>query len=343
MLAEGKLEVRKQECRADFLDSSVPDLQRQLDSNRLEIYCNNQCAHCASQHIHILNRRCCVVVHSLCIRSQNFSLSTSAEKLASCNTLGLVLLSRIRFPEAVRSFRCVKFVNSSVESSIPSRWRASLFWLYWSIEKHTHTAVHMHSWLIAKILRMMIVCLSRTLDVNGLPYLDSRSLFENASDAIKYFIKLLSCPRRRDPVLRLVCSSTCDTMFFLVQVNTNTTDLTWIAFSVSSFAIAKLVYPMFIVVRHRHEHASSFEITRFSGSQECWISLMILVTVAWAFAPMELHWSARDIILEHSCRWVSRALSPMLGPPWRCYFSITIQSLRIHVRLFSTPVLLGLQ
>ena len=39
MLAEAKSEVRKQECRADFLDSSFRDLQRQLDSNRLEIYC----------------------------------------------------------------------------------------------------------------------------------------------------------------------------------------------------------------------------------------------------------------------------------------------------------------
>ena len=36
-LAEAKSEVRKQECRGDFLDSSVRDLQRQLDSNRLEI------------------------------------------------------------------------------------------------------------------------------------------------------------------------------------------------------------------------------------------------------------------------------------------------------------------
>ena len=34
--------MRKQECRADFLDSSVRDLQRPLDSNRLEIYCTNQ-------------------------------------------------------------------------------------------------------------------------------------------------------------------------------------------------------------------------------------------------------------------------------------------------------------
>ena len=32
----------KKECRADFVDSSVRDLQRQLDSNRLEIYCTNQ-------------------------------------------------------------------------------------------------------------------------------------------------------------------------------------------------------------------------------------------------------------------------------------------------------------
>ena len=42
MLADAKSEVRKQECRADFLDSSVRDLQRHFDSNRLEIYCTNQ-------------------------------------------------------------------------------------------------------------------------------------------------------------------------------------------------------------------------------------------------------------------------------------------------------------
>ena len=34
--------MRKQECRANFLDNSFRDLQRQLDSDRLEIYCTNQ-------------------------------------------------------------------------------------------------------------------------------------------------------------------------------------------------------------------------------------------------------------------------------------------------------------
>ena len=38
MLAEATSEVLKLEGRADFLDSSVSDLQRLLDSNRLEIY-----------------------------------------------------------------------------------------------------------------------------------------------------------------------------------------------------------------------------------------------------------------------------------------------------------------
>ena len=42
MLAEAKSEERKQVCRADFLDNSVRDLQRQLDSTRLEIYSTNQ-------------------------------------------------------------------------------------------------------------------------------------------------------------------------------------------------------------------------------------------------------------------------------------------------------------
>ena len=38
MHAEAKSEVRKRESTADYLDSSVRDLQRQLDSNRLELY-----------------------------------------------------------------------------------------------------------------------------------------------------------------------------------------------------------------------------------------------------------------------------------------------------------------
>ena len=42
MFAEAKSEVRWHESRADYLDSSVRDLQRQLDSSRLEIYCTNQ-------------------------------------------------------------------------------------------------------------------------------------------------------------------------------------------------------------------------------------------------------------------------------------------------------------
>ena len=42
LLAEAKSEVRKHESRADYLDTSGRDLQRQLDSNRLGIYCTNQ-------------------------------------------------------------------------------------------------------------------------------------------------------------------------------------------------------------------------------------------------------------------------------------------------------------
>ena len=42
MLAEARSEVRKQVCRADFLDNSVRDLHGQLDSTRLEIHSTNQ-------------------------------------------------------------------------------------------------------------------------------------------------------------------------------------------------------------------------------------------------------------------------------------------------------------
>ena len=41
MLAEATSEERQQECRAEFLDNSVRDLQRQLDSSRMNIYCTN--------------------------------------------------------------------------------------------------------------------------------------------------------------------------------------------------------------------------------------------------------------------------------------------------------------
>ena len=41
-LQKQKSDVRMQESRADCLDSAVRDLQRHLDSNRLEIYCTNQ-------------------------------------------------------------------------------------------------------------------------------------------------------------------------------------------------------------------------------------------------------------------------------------------------------------
>ena len=42
MFAEAESEARKLECRAGFLDSSVRDLQRQLDAIRLDFYCTNQ-------------------------------------------------------------------------------------------------------------------------------------------------------------------------------------------------------------------------------------------------------------------------------------------------------------
>ena len=41
LLAEAKSEVLKQECRADFLNCCIRELQRQIYSNRLEIACAN--------------------------------------------------------------------------------------------------------------------------------------------------------------------------------------------------------------------------------------------------------------------------------------------------------------
>ena len=58
---------------------------------------------------------------------------------------------------------------------------------------------------------------------------------------------------------------------------------------------------------------------------------------------MELHWSARDLVLVFQCRRVPylRALSPMLRVQWRCSLPNTTQSLRLRVRQFSMDFFLG--
>ena len=46
---------------------------------------------------------------------------------------------------------------------------------------------------------------------------------------------------------------------------------------------------VFNVVEHRHQYDSSFEITRFCGSQECLnLSHDLDLCVAWKYVPMEL-------------------------------------------------------
>ena len=69
---------------------------------------------------------------------------------------------------------------------------------------------------------------------------------------VKLFQNYMSFSWRCDPMLRKFCSSTCDTIPFLVQEHT-----------------LIVLDPKFNVVEHRNEYDSSFGVTRFRGSQEC--------------------------------------------------------------------------
>ena len=64
------------------------------------------------------------------------------------------------------------------------------------------------------------------------------------------------------------------------------------------------------------------------------------------YAPKELRWSARDIILVHECPRLpttptsQRALLPMSDLEWRCCFQRTMLNQRIHELLFVERALL---
>ena len=65
--------------------------------------------------------------------------------------------------------------------------------------------------------------------------------------------------------------------------------------------------------------------------------VMIPRQIFASFCELQLHWSARDVIFVHECRRVPyfRKFCPILRLHWRCFSPHTVQSLTIHVRLFS--------
>ena len=73
----------------------------------------------------------------------------------------------------------------------------------------------------------------------------------------------------------------------------------------------------------------------FVDPKNVWIYLMIAVW-PWKYVPMELHWSARDIIHVHECRRVP-CFREFCRPCFVCKCAVVshtkIQSRRIHVRL----------
>ena len=97
---------------------------------------------------------------------------SSVETPASCDTWATILqftsLSRIRFPEAVRPFRCANFVRSAVASLRPSRRWSSWFRLHRSNQSQ-NCGRKAQLTTCQKCMKDDRFCLGRTLKMNGLP------------------------------------------------------------------------------------------------------------------------------------------------------------------------------
>ena len=145
----------------------------------------DQCAHLSSKHKTSVSYDHLEVVHTLCV--QVLILLNCLPKVVSRSIVSFQVLLRrlllvtleqqfcnllrchgIRFPEAVRPFRCANFVRSAVASLRPSRRWSSWFRLHRS--NQSQTAAEKHNWLHAKsVWKMIVFCLGRTLKMNGLP------------------------------------------------------------------------------------------------------------------------------------------------------------------------------
>ena len=179
------------------------------------------------------------------------------------------------------------------------------FFVLIALIKPKHT-----NWLHAERVRIMIVFVWITLWkwMDGLPFLHLRSPFNNGQvqenigfEASSNFCVIFLAMTWRE-LLRVFGSicCVCENFFLLIV---------W--------------FLTIGVVEHGYEFDSSFETTRFRGSQECLnVSHALDRCVAWKYVPLELHKSARDIVLVHECGRVpilQRSLSPMPGLQWHCF------------------------
>ena len=138
----------------------------------------------------------------------------------------LCLLSRIRSREAVMTLRCVKLVKSSVK--FWSFTLTSFFVVIVLFKPNTHCGVSAKLIVCQNGANNDCLYLRRALKVNGLLTLlgleiSFQEWYRTILDVKVLHTSVLFCGC--DPMLRLICSSTCDTILCPVQIKRNTNDL----------------------------------------------------------------------------------------------------------------------
>ena len=226
---------------------------------------------------------------------------------------------------------------SSVENYRSSRWQASLFFIV-RIEPNTHRLRRfLHNWLYGETCANYdCLSLSCTLEVNGVLRARSRMVHHSKTSDVKLLQTYVSFSCRCDSMLRLVCSSTYDTMLLLVQVHRNTNDRPWIASRIRSLCcvletcLLVVFFFWYSMLLNIDMNMTLFEITRFRRLEECSnVSHDLDRCVAWKYVSIEF---VLVCPWYRVCLWKSlgatlqRALSPML---------------RKHAHLFSIDFLLA--
>ena len=203
-LAGDTIEVRKNNFGYSVSMVSRHTTERAVLPNGLSLYPRlDQCAHYASKHI--------LIVEFGLLRTSENSLHTRvhlplffnrrvwSQSIGHCQlmmrNLPLVtleqwfccfLLSRIRFPEAVRYFRCVKLVRSSVRKVLVPHDGKLLSFDSTDQTKHTlrrkHTTDCLPKWVRTMIVFAWVV--HSESEWSACPVLDLRSPFKNGSSTI---------------------------------------------------------------------------------------------------------------------------------------------------------------
>ena len=127
--------------------------------------------------------------------------------------------------------------------------------------------------------------------------------------------------------------------YSLLSWSRNTNDIFGKLFCVVETCLTIAWFPIYNVVEHRREYDSAFEIIRFPGSQECpKFSLDSDRCVATELVPIELRWSARDIMFVLECRRVSYFRKSCLIRKGVVVSPYPRQNHRTHELLFSITV-----